>query len=37
MGVFPITEFEKLRAKYANPKTTEEKILKMKLDEIDKY
>ena len=37
MGVFPITEFENLRAKYANPMTTEEKILKMKLDEIDKY
>ena len=37
MGCFPITEFENLRRKYENPKTTEEKILKMKLDEINRY
>lgn len=37
MGCFPITEFENLRRKYENPKTAEEKILKMKLDEINKY
>ena len=37
MGYFTIDEFENLRRRYANPTTPEDKVVKMKLDEISKY